>query len=327
MLWERGTFKLLASLADGRPWTITAVNNAGEAAGNVAVWPPGSPFQGPKVFPEAVRFSGGAAVLLPPGSGNVLGSRVWGINEQGDIVGARLLALDEGFIARATLWRRSGEVIDLGALDPGRGSEAYAINNLGQAVGISGSNDLTAQPSASFRAVRPVLFENGRVVDLGGSPSCAGEAYAVNERGQAAGMLCGRAALWNRGSAVTLSTPLGARASAAFGINNSGAVVGRIVFPEDPEDPYSDYIMAGPGVGEPWNIFIFQGGSLTRGRRIHVLPAVWRGDELTLLPTLNGKIREQGAAYAINNLGQIVGVNLVDERTRAVLWTLTGSVR
>ena len=241
--------------ADGRPWVITSVNNAGEAAGYVAVRPDGSPTSAP----HAVALLGGAAVLLADGSGNVVGSRAWGINERGEIVGARLIAPDsdpsggDGYLPRATLWRRTGEVIDLGALEPGRGSEAYGINNRGQVVGVSGSNDLSGQPTDFFRAVRPVMFENGRVVDLGGSPSCAGEAYAVNERGQVAGKLCNRATRWENGGVATLETPLGARASAGFGINASGDIVGRIVFPENPEDPYRNYNVIGPGLLEPFD--------------------------------------------------------------------------
>jgi len=311
-LLDRGTFELLPPLANGGQRVITAVNAAGEAAGYGVV--------GFEL--RAVRFSQGVAVVLPTGSDNVVGSRAFGINERGDIVGSRLFLIGadelDGFLPRATLWRRTGEVVDLGALDEGRGSEAYSINNAGVAVGISGSNALSAQATEFRRAVRPVMFKNGRVIDLGGSPACAGAAYAVNERGKAAGRLCNRATLWDGGQAVPLDTPLGAMSSAGFGISSSGDVVGRIEFPQNLEDPYRLYAVTSPVLSEPFIISLKHDQS-------HVVPALWRGSELTVLPTLTGTYRQQGAAYAINNSGQIVGVNLVDDQMRAVRWTLGDS--
>ncbi|PYS11765.1 MAG: hypothetical protein DMG15_16715 [Acidobacteria bacterium] len=74
-------------------------------------------------------------------------------------------------------------MIDLGTLPGGTQSYAYAINNLGQAVGASDS---------SVSEQRSVLFDGGRVIDLNTLiPSGMGwfltEARDINDSGQIVG--------------------------------------------------------------------------------------------------------------------------------------------
>src|SRR5437667_2873160 len=78
---------------------------------------------------------------------------------------------------------RAGRLTDLGILPGGTQSYAYAINNLGQAVGASDSS-----PGAQ----RAVLFERGVLRDLNGLiPASAGwlltEAKDINDSGQIVG--------------------------------------------------------------------------------------------------------------------------------------------
>jgi probable HAF family extracellular repeat protein len=66
----------------------------------------------------------------------------------------------------------------LGTL-PGRdGSVAFAINDRGQVVGISGT---------TFGEARAFLWENGKMTDLGTLGGDFSEASAINDRGQVVG--------------------------------------------------------------------------------------------------------------------------------------------
>jgi uncharacterized membrane protein len=320
-VWRKGTFQPLGS-APGI--FVRGINNQNEAVGqtlNSAV---------DACEARGYRFANGVWTELP--LGGALASRASAINDNGDIVGARIFpsAASSGcvrVIPHATLWRRNGDIVDLGALVPGRGSEAFGVNNDGVAVGISGSGSPTPVPTAApFRAVRPVKFEGGSVTDLGGSPTCSGEAYAINERGQAAGKLCDHATLWDGGNVTTLPTPLGALESAAMGINNSGAVVGRFLLPAV-GNPYQPYTFYGPALGESWVTYITERDDARFAFLPVIQAALWRDGQLTVLPTLKGTFREYGAAYAVNDKGQIAGADIVDDQLRAVLWSYKGPLK
>ena len=86
-------------------------------------------------------------------------------------------------IFRSPFLYQAGRLTDLGILPGGTQSYAYAINNLGQAVGASDS---------SAGAQRAVLFERGVLRDLNGLiPASAGwlltEAKDINDSGQIVG--------------------------------------------------------------------------------------------------------------------------------------------
>lgn len=174
---------------------------------------------------------------------------------------------------RAVLWR-DATVIDLGLCgDPGLTtnptSSAYGINDAGWVVGTSSTD-----------SVHAFLWRDGTMTDLGG-----GCAYAVNNSGQVAGGQgggTGHAFIWQNGVRSDIGT-LGGDSSCAYGLNDSGAVVGVSFLP----------------------------GGAQRG-------FVWRNGLMTELCTLGGSY---SCAYGINTQGWICGTaTTANNVSHAVLW-------
>lgn len=148
-------------------------------------------------------------------------SYAYAIDNAGQIVGTTCCSSGSG----AFLFS-NGNVRNLGFLPGGSVSAAHAINREGQAAGYSSSS---TQPDQA------VLFDNGKVQDLGIS-STLGYRYSmargINRKGQIVGLMFNQnesenyhAFLYSKGKLQDLSTtnfPTGA----AYGINNAGLVVG-----------------------------------------------------------------------------------------------------
>ncbi len=101
------------------------------------------------------------------------------INDRGQVVGSAQLPGGE---FRAFLANRGGSMIDLGTLEGGRESFAYAINDAGVIVGASDS------PALSLRAI---VVRNGQMFDLNalaGPEWVLTEARDINEGGQVVGV-------------------------------------------------------------------------------------------------------------------------------------------
>lgn len=137
---------------------------------------------------------------------------------------------------RAVLWEpRRDRLQELPPLPGDTSGAATAINDRGQAVGISGTCD---QAVGRFTARHAVLWDKGEVIDIG---NLGGEHWntptAINQRGDVVGFasLPGsdpdnpqlRAFLWTRrGGMQNLGTLPGDVSSQAQGINDRGQVVG-----------------------------------------------------------------------------------------------------
>ena len=158
-------------------------------------------------------------------------SRAYGVNYAGQAVG---WASTSGNHSHAFLYSASGTMQDLGTLPGAISSVAFGINDKSQVVGyslISGPNTGDAFLSNG----------SGPMQDLGKLPGAASSvAYAINNSGQIVGgsgtivgaplpggFVLGHAFLYEgNGPMQDLGTLPGQSHSTAFGINNSGVIVG-----------------------------------------------------------------------------------------------------
>lgn len=205
------------------------------------------------------------------------------INNLGQVVGTTYGVGPFGYTSSATLWS-DGTAVDLGVLAGGTSSAAYAINDAGLIVGTSSGNGPT----------HATLFQAGlapRDLDPDGGYR---DSYAtdINKHGHIVGYVevdrspvpaDKRAILWTE-TGISSLNPAG-YGSAAFGINNNGAIVG---------DAYTTTTS-------------------------HGTTAVWYG---TATPT---SISSEGVfATAINDAGFVVGfardVSSPDGAKRPVIW-------
>jgi probable HAF family extracellular repeat protein len=197
---------------------------------------------------------------------------------------------------------------DLGTLPGDISSWGLAINDAGQAVGVSESGS----------AQRAFLWSNNTMTALGslGGNNSAGQ--AINNSGTVAGytqLPTGqfRAARWSNGTLDTLGTLGGTNSSVATGINSAGQIVG-----------YS-YVTGTTNQlrGWIWQNGVFtelrplEGGTFVSPTGINDAGTVvgwgdsnqgtrgwrWQGGTMTMLGTLGGGT----FAYAINSSGSVAG--------------------
>jgi len=258
---------------------VRGLNDAGQATGSRFVstvgdwrpyrWTPGSGF---------VRLAG------------ICCGTAWGtdINNVGVVVGKAQTAVDEearAFVAVTDV------MVDLGLL-PGAtpqlaGSEALAINDVGQIVGW-------ANTPANPPARHAVLWSAALVIqDLGTLGGATSTAVDINASGQVIGMsdVPGggrRGFLWTAGGGMQdLATLLGSPASNVAAINDAGQIAGSYVAPSG--DTHA---------------FLYTPGSGLRD-----------------LGTLGGTT---SAATGLNAQGDVVGSSTTAQgETHAFLWTST----
>jgi probable HAF family extracellular repeat protein len=254
------------------------------------------------------------------------------INEAGRVAGTRGIRHGEMVHDHAFVWYK-GTTADL-AERPGGGSLASDINNRGQVVGTSPTS---GDPESGFP--HAVLWDRSDIVDLGALPGAVyseSRAYAINERGQVAGVSSSaidfgndHAVVWERGVIRDLGAPPGG-ASSAFGINDRGDAVGSSqgydAYPRATlwtkgtvTDvgliPGADYSLAidinnrGQVVGES--------GRANYSEWTHAF--TWERGVMTDLGTLPGGLHS--SATGINAAGQVVGSSDDDKgETHAVIW-------
>jgi chitinase len=165
-------------------------------------------------------------------------------------------------------------ITDLGTLPGTSKSVAYALNNLGQAVGVSSNptadiatlfsngaitnlNTLGADVSVAtsiggsgqvvgynFFGAGAFLYSNGKMVSLGVPPGATSSyANAINGTGQIAGVIYlasgpSHAALYSNGVWTDLGAFPGAAGTSATGINTANQIVGTAVFPVKSYHPF-----------------------------------------------------------------------------------------
>ena len=214
----------------------------------------------------------------------------WGeINDRGQVVGdSETAVLDPngedicGFGTHLTCRPFLWQFLHMSALPTlgGNNGQASAINNRGQIVGFAenGTVDSSCPPGTTNNRIQlPVLWEKGKAQALPTGSDPDGDAFWVNDQGQAVGDTgtCGgatiHAASWENGTLTTLQD-LGTFAL-AFSINDQDQIVGFVGSPD---------------------------GTTQYG-------ALWQNDTLTALGILPGDFG--GIASGINNKGQVVGSN------------------
>lgn len=294
----------------------TAINNAGQVVGEVAVGTEGHAFiwaggvvtdlgsvgtasaaraisnnglvAGYTVAGEQIRaFLHDGTGMIPLGTLGGANSTGHGVNSLGQVVGQSNNA--EGAF-RGFLYS-VGTMTDLGTLG-GDFSFAGGINTRGQVVGES---------SLTFDLVSPVhafVYENGEMRDLGTLGGSNSSATAINDLGQIAGIAytadsVEHAFLYIDGMMIDLGT-LGGGRSFGYGINGLGEVVGTSTLAGDLDQ----------------HAFIYSGGVMT--------------DLNSLIDPASGWMLYE--ARAINDLGQIAALGCREEGCQAVLLDLVPQI-
>jgi probable HAF family extracellular repeat protein len=291
------------------------------------------------------------------------------INDRGLVSGAadtaRLAPADENpgfngdpYVQHAYLWR-NGHLIDLSALGANPADNSSFSNGVNARGDVAGGSDTGAvDPLSGVTAGDPVLWKDGRIIDLGTLGGYQGAANDLDNRDDVVGWttnavpdpfsLTGtgaqnRAFLWRDGRMRDLGT-LGGPDSFGWFINDHGQVAGVSYTDATPK----------PTTGQPQvDAFLWEhgrmrdlgslGGSLPldgvraiadNGDVIgHSLiagdqqdhPFLWDGHHMIDLGTLGG---DNGTASWINRHGVVTGTaDLPDQTHRAFVWqhgTMTG---
>ncbi len=167
------------------------------------------------------------------------------LNDRGQVVGLATNTISDPFSfggvfpaatqAHAFLWER-GVKHDLGTLG-GPDSIAHFVSQTGKIAGWSYTNN-TPNSDSGVPTIDPFLWDDGRMIDLGGLGGDLGYSQWINNQGDVVGysFLEGDQAyhgfLWSRGVLRDLGT-LGGSFSAAFWINDAGDAVGGTTFAGD----------------------------------------------------------------------------------------------
>jgi probable HAF family extracellular repeat protein len=322
--------------------SAASLNNAGTFAGNADTFAQ-DPFA-PNCFSEgckvshAVKARKGVITDLGSLAGPDFSSAATWISSNGLIVGLS----QNGFFdplnfglpeVRAVLWNQ-GKMLNLGTLDGGHESVAFAVNSRGQVAGFAANGVQDPASLLGFTTqTRGFLWQNGKMQDLGAlDNSSDAVALLINEAGQVVGQSYTNEStlptqscntelprtlhgfLWENGALTDIGT-LGGSCAFVYALNNRGQVVGQSTVAGDvASHPYiwergtiTDLGTLGGSYGfAAWiNDAGRVVGSVTNASDAALLAVVWKDGVITGLGTLPGDACS--AANVINSKGQIVG--------------------
>jgi probable HAF family extracellular repeat protein len=257
-------------------------------------------------------------------------------------------------VQHAFEWR-DGELIDLGTLLGGSGSSSFAYFITGNGLTVGGSENGVIDPLAGTPEFHAVLWQHGRIMDLGTLGGTSSDAFQANNQGQVIGFaqnaiidrfsLAGlgtqtRGFVWQNGIMQDLGT-LGGPDTFAQVVNEMGEVAG-VSYTSDIPDPNTGVPPLDPFLWEHGQMkdlgnfggtngflgpFIF--GLNNRGEVVGTmaLPGdqfnhafVWNGEKLSDLGTFGGNF---SFASGINDAGVVIGAAWFpgDVIKHAFLWT------
>lgn len=204
--WQNGVMQDLGTLGAGTLSMAYGINNSGQVVG-IAEAPSRVDF-------HAFLWQEGSSMQDLGDLGH--GSWAYGINASGQVAGWT-------YASRAFLWQ-GGSMQALGA--DGFNSGAYDINDSGQVVGYA----TAANHTNNWEEHAAFLWQNGSQ-DLGTLGGFYSAARSINASGQVVGWAETvsreqHAFLWQNGTMQDLGTLGGYSGSMAYGINDSGQVVG-----------------------------------------------------------------------------------------------------
>lgn len=254
--------------------------------------PPVGPSPSP---PACVSFTDLGTWDKPP-------SRANGVNEVGQIVG---IVRDRAFV-----WS-DGEMTLLPTLG-GSSAEAMAIDDAGWVVGFSYTPHDSAQHA--------FLWRDGVMIDLGTLGGTVSEALDINNAGWVVGAstLAGDSTthpfLWRNGAMIDLAAPE-SRNSRAHGINELGQVVGvndsgAFVW----QGGTSTLLPGANAVAHDIN----ESGQIAGMSEGHVV--MWEAGAMVVLDSIDPFSGENATAFAIDDLGRVVGSIEQFAGWRAFVW-------
>lgn len=275
---------------------------AGQSGPHIVVWQPGRGAECLGVSPEERS------------------DEILSVNSSGVMVGKRSYS-DSG-IQKAMLWDANGKPVELRGFG-GKLNEANAINDAGMVVGSASD----VQGTTYAFLWKP----DGEMVKLDTLKDGRSGAYDINKSGQIAGYSENLAVLWEAdGSVQELGNLSGYRSSTAFGLNNSGVVVGSSVdslgksraFMWTQEGGMKELAML-PGWTEASAEDVNDAGVVVgwaRNDKGICRAVAWEASgNMTDLGVLGQG--ECSKAYRINNAGKIVGqAKDKDGKSHAVIW-------
>lgn len=256
------------------------------------------------------------------------------INDLGEVVGGANLRGDS--VGHAFLWSPGQGMHDLGVLPsvtPNFGSEAHAINNRREVVGVA---------EASNSTDRAFIWRPGRRLrSLGTLGGPGSSANGINDASQTVGSSLTssgeeHAFLWTEAGGMKDLGTLGGSFSIALGIAQNGAVTGFSALAPGSDDFEAFLWTKGHGMqrlgslgkprsfGDAINTHLRVTGSADTTLPQTSYPSLWTPEHgMQRLPTLIGFQGDGfGEAWSINEFGLIAGVSRdTKETVSATIWT------